>query len=398
VAGQLAEGLVAVHACGLLHRDVKPANVVIGDNGCPRLVDFGLASPVGSDALRGISGTVAYMAPEQARGLSERIDQRTDVFGVGATLYELLTGRPPHRGTTNSEIWAAARTGDIVAPKELTPGLPETVDRLCMRCLAKDPADRFGSATELREAIRACQRRAPGLGSGKKLRWVGAVGLAAALLAGLMLWPLLAPKGPPATGSRPELAGDVDVLIWSRGQEAKRWGKVADAAVPVRNGALVRLEVRLSQPAYLYLLWVESGGTVKPLYPWDPAGGFAGGMPAQTARVELHSPTELDRGWEVQIPTGQETALLLARRSPLPADVDLPALIGTLGPTRLGKPQEVAMLEPKTKPGSTPPKVVPRKLVTDEAKPIDEPALVLQERLKPHFELMKAVRFVPVGD
>src|SRR5262249_36783112 len=154
-----------------------------------------------------------------------------------------LTGRPPHRGTTNSEIWTAARAGDIVAPKELAPGLPETVDRLCMRCLAKDPADRFGSATELREAIRACQRRrAPGLGSGKKLRWVaGAVGLAAALLAGLILWPLLAPKGQPATGSPPELAGDVDVLIWSRGQVAKRWGKVAEAAVPVRNGALVRL-------------------------------------------------------------------------------------------------------------------------------------------------------------
>src|SRR5436853_401973 len=84
LVGHLAEGLTAVHACGLLHRDVKPANILLGEDGRPRLVDFGLALAVGSDALRHLSGTLPYMAPEQARGEVERIDARTDVFGLGA--------------------------------------------------------------------------------------------------------------------------------------------------------------------------------------------------------------------------------------------------------------------------------------------------------------------------
>jgi serine/threonine protein kinase len=79
--------------------------VLLGDDGRPRLVDFGLAMPVASADLAGVSGTLPYMAPEQARGEVERIDPRTDVFGLGAVLYELLIGRPPHQGSTHEELW-----------------------------------------------------------------------------------------------------------------------------------------------------------------------------------------------------------------------------------------------------------------------------------------------------
>jgi serine/threonine protein kinase len=108
---QLAEGLAAVHACGLLHRDLKPDNVLVGDDGRPRLVDFGLAAAIASADLAGVSGTLPYMAPEQARGEAERIDARTDVYGLGAVLYELLAGRPPHQGRTQEELWRAACAG-----------------------------------------------------------------------------------------------------------------------------------------------------------------------------------------------------------------------------------------------------------------------------------------------
>src|SRR5208337_1539666 len=84
---QVASGLAEVHACCLLHRDIKPQNIILGNDGVPRLVDFGLAVPVASEALQAIAGSPPYMAPEQARGQSERVDPRTDVYGLGAVLY-----------------------------------------------------------------------------------------------------------------------------------------------------------------------------------------------------------------------------------------------------------------------------------------------------------------------
>jgi hypothetical protein len=159
VTRQVAEGLAAVHACGLLHRDIKPANIQVGDDGLPRLVDFGLAAPLAGDALRRVSGTLAYMAPEQARGEVERIDPRTDLFGVGAVLYELVTGRPPYRAADLQALWAAARAGEVVPSQQYNPKLPAAVNDLCLRCLAKHPGHRFASAAELVQAIRTCERR-----------------------------------------------------------------------------------------------------------------------------------------------------------------------------------------------------------------------------------------------
>jgi hypothetical protein len=157
VTAQVAEGLAAVHARGLLHRDLKPGNILVGDDGVPRLVDFGLAKPLGDEGLQEVSGTLAYMPPEQARGDLDRIDPRTDLFGLGAVLYFLLTGGPPYRAATQAELWEAARAGDVVPAVERNPDLPAAVNALCMRCLEKDPTRRFASAAELMEAIRRCQ-------------------------------------------------------------------------------------------------------------------------------------------------------------------------------------------------------------------------------------------------
>src|SRR5262249_25013125 len=98
LTARVADGLAAFHDCGILHRDLKPGNILIGDDRMPRLVDFGLAKPIGDATLDEISGTPAYMAPEQARGEHDRIDPRTDLFGLGAVLYHLLTTQPPHQG------------------------------------------------------------------------------------------------------------------------------------------------------------------------------------------------------------------------------------------------------------------------------------------------------------
>lgn len=159
LTAQVAEGLAAVAACGLLHRDLKPANILVGDDGAPRLVDFGMAAPLGGAALQSIAGTLPYMAPEVARGDTDRIDFRSDLFGLGAVLYELLTGGPPHRAQQLEKLWEEARAGDVLPARERNPKIPAAVNDLCMRCLAKDPGKRLGSAAELGRAIRRWQRR-----------------------------------------------------------------------------------------------------------------------------------------------------------------------------------------------------------------------------------------------
>ncbi len=150
---QVAGGLAEVHACGLLHRDIKPQNIILGDDGVPRLVDFGLAVPVASEGLHEVAGSPPFMAPEQARGQGERVDARTDVYGLGAVLYYLLTGQPPHDGKTLIEALEQARDAPIVPPREINPRVPRALERVCLKAMAADPKSRFPSAEAMRRAL-----------------------------------------------------------------------------------------------------------------------------------------------------------------------------------------------------------------------------------------------------
>ena len=156
---QVAEGLEAVHACGLIHRDIKPSNIVVGDDGVPRLVDFGLAAHLGSVALQGVSGTPQYMSPEQARGEWVRIDARTDLYGLGGVLYALLTGGPPHPGRTQTEALMHAALGVVTPPHALKRSVPRPLERVVLKALAADPAQRYASAAEMRLALKRYRQR-----------------------------------------------------------------------------------------------------------------------------------------------------------------------------------------------------------------------------------------------
>jgi hypothetical protein len=400
---QVAEGLEAVHACGLLHRDLKPSNIVLGDDGVPRLVDFGLAAHLGSTALQGLSGTAPYMAPEQARDEWVRIDFRTDVYGLGATLYALLTGVPPHPGASASAALEHARQGVVTSPRTLNPAVPRPLERIVLKTLAADPAQRYATPAELRHALRRYRLR----------HWrraaVGSASLLGLILVVVGLWPHVfpphqspapspVPAPAPATASAAApLSGELTVRVWSPGTGGKHGWAVDDPrTLPVLPGEQIHLEARLTRPAYAYLLWLDGQGQVVSLHPWQ--GRAFDSRPAlEAATTALHSPAELDRGWPMQGPAGLETAVLLVRQTPLPADVNLANLIGRLPPAPLRDPQEYAVrgFDP-----DQPVRGIDRGVhrgLAQEAERIDDPLLQVMEKLRPHFELIRAVRFAYQG-
>ncbi|MGJ5817862.1 protein kinase domain-containing protein [Paludibaculum fermentans] len=158
IAAQVASGLAAAHNQGLVHRDIKSANIVEGLYGQPCILDFGLA--LRSDASRltrtgGSLGTPAYMSPEQAEG--GHVDHRTDLWSLGVVLYELLTGTLPFRRDTELTTLYAIVHDAPKPPSTLRPEIPPAVDELVLMCLAKDPAQRFQSAADLGQRLRQVQ-------------------------------------------------------------------------------------------------------------------------------------------------------------------------------------------------------------------------------------------------
>lgn len=146
--GQVAEGLAALHAAGLLHRDVKPSNVLVAD-GRAVLLDFGLVTELQDDRVTledGIAGSVPYMAPEQAAG--QALTSASDWYAFGAMLYEALVGHPPFTGTL-AEVFRAKQTSDPRPPSELVDSVPGDVESLCLGLLDRDPARRPGDSEVL---------------------------------------------------------------------------------------------------------------------------------------------------------------------------------------------------------------------------------------------------------
>lgn len=163
VAAQLAGALASAHQHGVVHRDIKPQNIVITPGGQAKLLDFGIARivepPTANDATTTsltdpgvIAGTPAYMSPEQVR--QQPVDARSDLFSLGAVLYEMLTGRRAFTGATVGEIYSQILETHPSAPSTVRPGLSTQHDELCRRLLAKHPEDRFASAAEVAGALR----------------------------------------------------------------------------------------------------------------------------------------------------------------------------------------------------------------------------------------------------
>jgi serine/threonine protein kinase len=285
IVARLARALASAHARGITHQDVNPRNVLIDTHGAPRLIDFGLAwyRPAwadGEDPLNTASGTPRYLAPEQAGGQAEAIGPATDVFGLGAVLYFLLTGRPLYDGQTLPDVLKQAEEAAIDLKALERPEVPRRLRQACRQALAAKAADR-PTARQLADAL------APG----HTRKWLTA-GLAVLVLvvglaAGWWLQRVLFPPSPEG----PDLPR-LDVWVW---RPATRWQPLRKA-VPLKSGDEIQLRCRVPAGMSVSLFLVNGRGQLRRVrdFPAERAA-YQASHPSETATVRLTGPagTEL---------------------------------------------------------------------------------------------------------
>jgi serine/threonine-protein kinase len=158
IVSALAEAMHLAHHNGIIHRDVKPANILLTADGTPKISDFGLARRFETEERLTLTGarigTLSYMAPEQALGKPALIGPAVDIYSLGAVLYELLTGRPPFRAETSQETERQLLTEEPVSPRRLNSTVPRDLETICLKCLHKNPQRRYESADALAADLR----------------------------------------------------------------------------------------------------------------------------------------------------------------------------------------------------------------------------------------------------
>jgi predicted Ser/Thr protein kinase len=338
------------HRRGVVHRDIKPLNILIDDRNEPRLIDFGLARSrtFWSDGPSHTGGTFAFMAPEQARVESpaeqKKVGPRSDVFALGAVLYFLLTGKAPFDGRNWRESMDRARRNDFDQAALDNPKVPRELRRLCLKAMAAEPGDRFASAQAFQQGLER-YLRAPKVRSAV----AGVVGLVLIGVLGyrfVIPWLFPAPslemksiadrrdQGLPTIPKAVEpLKGRIDLLVVASKDGKRRRLRLEDpGSVPVQADDQIRIEARLDRPAYLYLFWISSDGQAAPLYPWEDRDWSK--RPAHERKVTATElPDIIDKVWEIPAsPPGLETLVLLAREdSPLPREEDSKLAAGLSG-------------------------------------------------------------------
>ena len=225
IAKQVCEGLAEAHGLGVVHRDLKPQNIMVDEEGNARIMDFGIARSLKAKGITGAGvmiGTPEYMSPEQVEG--KEADQRSDIYSVGVILYEMVTGRVPFEGDTPFTIGVKHKSEMPKDPKELNAQVTSDLSRVIMRCLEKDKENRYQSAGEVRselarieEGIPTTEREIPirkpitsreiTVTFGLKKLFIPALVVVALIIAAVVIWQLLPRKeAVPFSPTKPSLA------------------------------------------------------------------------------------------------------------------------------------------------------------------------------------------------
>jgi predicted Ser/Thr protein kinase len=345
-----ARAAAAAHRRGVVHQDIKPANILIDGAERPRLIDFGMARlrDAWGEGPHGFGGTPCYIAPEQARSEIGRVGPRSDVFALGAVLYELLVGRPPFHGVDTRSTLDRARRCDFDRDAIRAAGVPARLARVCLRAMAAAPEDRHDSADELAAKLERCARGSRGRAP------VAALAVALLGLGGACWWfaagrrdrpvPPVTPiptdagrgtlregaasVGHSSTGTpkpaTPELAPlrvlsmEVeDFRFDAQRQRSESLGFIGSSSFAAHYGEEVQVTATLSEPAHCYLIAFNPDGRWQLCYPPNAAG-----KPDETVRPDsqatIRYPKRETRYFSLTDGRGQEAFVLLASREPLP--------------------------------------------------------------------------------
>jgi hypothetical protein len=408
---RLARAVGAAHRVGIIHRDLKPANVLLapaapGDSGStpygiPKVSDFGLARSADPGERLTVGGALAgtphYMAPEQTAGAGERVGPATDVYALGVILYEMLTGRPPFEAATSFELLARVSAEAPRPPRLLRPDLPAELERVCLKCLEKDPANRYPTPEALADDLKRFLEPKPP-------RWLWGAAVAAVLLGlAALLVQHFRETPAPAVPVAPAWACDIDIRLWDPADAARRGLSLHDPGVlPLKPGDRFRVEARVNRPAYLYVVWIDTEGHLWPGHPWREADWRRRGPESPAQKLSL--PEEGGEGFEVPAgPPGTETLVLLARSTPLPDGVDLAAVVGGL-PAQTPPAPAAVWFENGERDAGTPARErsgspFARRTAIDD--PVLRTQMILKEKLQaapePLFEYTRAVCFPDRG-
>ncbi len=341
IVAEVAGAIAHANQLGVIHRDLKPSNVLLDRAGRVKVVDFGLAKLCDSNvtacddtALHDVArsqpgqviGTPQFMAPEQAD--PERwgpVGPRTDVYGLGALLYAILVGRPPIEGDTLSELFARlVSSRPCKTPRSIRPEIPEKLETICLKCLAKDPEDRYDSAEEVHAALCHIGRNhavppARRQTTAGRSTWSGRLAIGASAFAVIALLAMLsmswnhdagttpAPSDPPAVLASVDVTWTVDVR---RAGPRSKWVRLTDTPATLVNGDKLQLQFDFSRAVHAFVFWVDGEGAVRHLHPLNS-------NPSEpTTRLRIPSPAT--HALPVIGKPGTEVCVLVLRDSPEP--------------------------------------------------------------------------------
>jgi predicted Ser/Thr protein kinase len=328
---ETADALHHAHRQGIVHRDIKPANILLDADGRAQVADFGLAKmddEFFTDDAGKVLGTVAYMSPEQADGKSQWASPQSDIYSLGVVLYHLLCRRLPFTKGGMREILKQVLERPPTPPRTFDDTIPPRLEAICLKAMAKDPAQRYSTAGDMAAELRAALAP-PSRGVIRKLAL--AAGAAAALL--LAVWVIVnrGGSGPrevivtqaPEYGSAAYDAFVANALNLpllridtQRSAESGAFRTLSSDVLPLRHGDKVQVRAELDDTAHVYLYWYDTSGYMQRLWPPEEK------LDAQEETNNVVSPdsTDPDSWHALDNSEGFEMALLAVAEAPLTAE------------------------------------------------------------------------------